>query len=73
MAMSLGRGWLGELGSVDKGERENLIISGGNWDQGLTPVEDLPLVEGSWDFVVLSIGIDCPLSRKSAALVTALG
>jgi len=41
-----------------------LIISGGNCDQGLTPVEDLPLHEGSWDFVVLSI--DCVVSRRSA-------
>lgn len=33
----------------------NLIISGGNCDQGFRPVEDLPLFEGRCDFVELSI------------------
>jgi hypothetical protein len=66
-----GRGvYLDGQKDADKEGQTDLMISWGSWDQGLMPEEDLPFVEGSCDFVELSILIDCALSRKSAALVT---
>lgn len=50
---------MGERNGRDKGDLTNLIISGGSCDQGLTPVEDLPLFEGSGEFGVLSIDCLC--------------
>jgi hypothetical protein len=42
-----------------KADWTNLIISGGSCDQGFTPVEDLPLFEGSVEFGVVSIDCLC--------------
>jgi hypothetical protein len=57
-------------GGKIKGDWTSLIISGGSCDQGFTPVEDLPLLEGRGEFDVVSI--DCFVSRfECAALVTA--
>jgi hypothetical protein len=60
--------YLGERKGGDEGDLTSLIISGGSCDQGLTPVEDLPLLEGRDEFGVVSI--DC-LCHECAALVTA--
>ena len=54
MAMSL-EVYLGERKGEDEGDWTNLIISGGSCDQGLTPVDDLPLLEGGGEFGVVSI------------------
>lgn len=54
MAISL-EVYLGERRGGDKGDWTNLIISGGSCDQGFTPVEDLPLLNGRGEFGVLSI------------------
>ena len=51
--------YLGERRGGDEGDWTNLIISGGSCDQGLTPVEDLPLLEGGGEFGVVSIDCFC--------------
>lgn len=58
MAISL-EVYLGERRGEDEGDWTNLIISGGNCDQGFTPVEDLPLSEGREEIGVLSIDCLC--------------
>ena len=46
-------------GGKIKGDLTGLIISGGSCDQGLTPVDDLPLLLGRGEFDVVSIDCLC--------------